>query len=117
MKTLSLIGRIIFAIPFIVFGVFHFLDAAGMSVMIKTWPIPEAWIYLSGLGLILAGLSIILNTKARLATLLLAILLLIIIVAIHIPATLGGDEEYISILLRDISLFGAALTYSTVLKK
>ena len=117
MKTLSSLGRFIFAIPFIVFGIFHFLDAAGMAVMIGTWPTPEAWIYFSGLAFILAGVSIILNIKARLSTLLLALLLLIIIVAIHIPATLGGDQKSISILLRDTSLLGAALTYSGILKK
>lgn len=117
MKTLSSLGRFIFAIPFIVFGILNFIDAAGMSVMIGTWPTPEAWVYFSGLALILAGVSIIINVKARLATLLLALLLLIFIVAIHIPATLGGDQKSVSILLRDISLLGAALTYSGILKK
>lgn len=117
MRALSSLGRFIFAIPFIVFGVFHFMDTAGLSVMIGTWPTPQAWIYFSGLALILAGVSIIINVKARLATLLLALLLLVIILAIHIPATLGGDQKSVSVLLKDISLLGAALTYSGLLKK
>jgi uncharacterized membrane protein YphA (DoxX/SURF4 family) len=116
MKALSSLGRFIYGIPFIIFGAFHFMNASGMAGILKGWPIAEALVYLSGLALILAGASIVINIKARLASLLLALLLLIIIVTIHLPAVMGGDQMAMSGLLKDTALLGAALTYSGILK-
>jgi len=116
MKTLSTLGRFIYAIPFIIFGIFHFMNAGAMAGMISKWPVAEGLIYISGLALILAGLSIILNIKARLASLLLALLLLIIIIGIHVPAVMKGDQMAMGSLLKDIALMGAAITYSGLLK-
>jgi putative oxidoreductase len=118
MKTLSSLGRFLYAIPFLVFGVFHFLNASQMAQWMPSfWPVAEGLVYIAGLGLLLAGISIILNIKARLASLLLALLLLIIIVGIHIPSLGSGDQMVLTSLLKDTSLMGAALTYSGILKK
>ena len=116
MKTLSTLGRFIYAIPFIVFGILHFTNAHQMAGIIKNWPVAEGLVYIAGLGLILAGVSIFLNIKARLASLLLALLLLIFIVSIHIPAIAAGDKMQLGQLLKDTALLGAALTYSGILK-
>lgn len=46
MKTLSSnAGRIIFSIPFLVFGLFHFMNA--MSMLLKDLGLPGATLYLS----------------------------------------------------------------------
>jgi putative oxidoreductase len=116
MKTLSTLGRFIYAIPFIVFGVLHFMNAGAMAGIISKWPVAEGLVYISGLALILAGVSIIINVKARLASLLLALLLLIIILGIQLPAVMGGDQMAMGSLLKDTALLGAALTYSGLLK-
>jgi putative oxidoreductase len=116
MKTLSTLGRFIYAATFIIFGIFHFMKAGDMAGLISKWPIAEGLVYISGLALILAGVSIILNIKARLASLLLALLLLIFIVGIHIPAIMGGNQMEMGSLLKDAALLGAALTYSGILK-
>lgn len=118
MKTLSSLGRFIFAIPIVIFGIFHFMYASQMAQILPSfWPVPEGLVYISGLAFILAGVSIILNIKARLATLLLALLFLIIIVGIRIPTLGSGNSEVISSLLKDIAFLGASLTYSGILKK
>jgi putative oxidoreductase len=117
MKTLSTLGRIIYAVPFVIFGIFHFIDAGLLAGLLKGWPIPEAFIYFSGLAFILAGVSILLNYKARLASLLLALLLLIIIVFVHLPGVTSGSQTALTSLLKDAALLGAALTYSNLLKK
>jgi putative oxidoreductase len=117
MKTLSSLGRFIFAIPFIVFGVLHFMNAGAMAGMISKWPVAEGLVYISGLALVLAGISIIINVKARLACILLAVFLLIIIIAIHVPGVASGNQMAMSGLLKDTSLLGAALTYSGILNK
>jgi putative oxidoreductase len=116
MKTLSTLGRFIFAIPFIVFGAFHFMKAGDMSGLIGKWPFAEGLVYISGLALMLGGVSILINVKARLASLLLALLLLIFILGIHIPALMNGNQMEMGSLLKDTALLGAALTYSGILK-
>jgi len=80
MKALSSLGRFIYAVPFLIFGIFHIKDATGMASVISGWPLATILVYISGVTLILASISIIINVKAQLATLLLALLLLIIIV-------------------------------------
>ena len=88
-----------------------------MAGMLKGWPIAEGLVYISGLALILASVSIILNIKARLACLLLALLLLIFIVTLHLPAVMSGNQMAMGSFLKDTALMGAALTYSGILKK
>lgn len=121
MKTLSKLGRFLYAIPFAVFGIFHLSHASMMAnEVLRGWPIPTVLVYISGLAMILAAASIILNIKARLACLLLALLLLIFIVTLHIPGMMaGGQMAQISQigLLKDMALMGAALTYAGILKK
>jgi len=118
MKTLSYLGRIIFAIPFIVFGIMHFMNATDMAAsMLSDWPVAEGFVYISGFAMILAGVSIITKIQAKIACLLLALLLLIIIITIHIPVVAGGDQMAMAILLRDLGLLGASLTYANLLSK
>jgi putative oxidoreductase len=119
MKFLSSLGRFIYAIPFILFGAFHFMKAAPMAHMVlKGWPVADGLVYVSGLAMILAGVSIIINVQARLACLLLALLLLIFILALHVPAVMHGDPSGMAMggLLKDTALLGAALTYAGILK-
>ena len=118
MKTLAYLGRIVFGIPFIVFGILHFMNAKDMAAnMLANWPVAEGIVYISGLAMILAGVSIITKIQAKLACLLLALLLLLIIVTIHVPQITGGDKMAMSILLRDLGLLGASLTYANLLSK
>jgi putative oxidoreductase len=119
MKSLTFVGRVIYAVPFIIFGVFHFLNAKGMAdSMLQGWPVSTILVYIAGLGLILAGVSIMFNLYARLASVLLAILLLIFILTIHLKGLGSADEMIKQIaltsLLKDASLMGAALTYAGI---
>jgi putative oxidoreductase len=119
MKFLSSLGRFIFAVPFIFFGILHFMKAHLMAqMMLKGWPIADGLVYFAGLGLILAGISIIINVKARLACLLLSLLLLIFLLGLNIPAIIHGDPSGMAVgeFLKNTSLMGAALTYAGILK-
>jgi putative oxidoreductase len=118
MKALSFIGRLVYSVPFAIMGVFHFMKAHLMAAQIlKGWPIADGFVYISGLALIMAAVSIIINFKARLACQLLALLLLTFIVGLHIPSILKGSELAMTMLLKDVALMGAALSYSTILNK
>ncbi|QQS31537.1 MAG: DoxX family membrane protein [Sphingobacteriales bacterium] len=105
------IGQILYTVPFFVFGLFHLMGADAMAGMV---PIPGGaiWIYITGLSMIAAGVSIILRKKTRLACLLLALLLLIYVLSIHLPGVIaGGDGAQAAMgnFLKDIGLMGAAL--------
>jgi uncharacterized membrane protein YphA (DoxX/SURF4 family) len=98
-----------------IFGILHFMAADGMSGMV---PLPGGviWVYITGLSLIAAASSIIIQKKARLASTLLAILLLIFVFAIHLPGALkGGDSGQMSMmsLLKDLAIAGGALIFAS----
>lgn len=101
-------GRYLYALPFAVFGLLHFMAAEDMAGMV---PLPGAvfWVYLTGIALIAAAVSFIIEKKVRLAGLLLGIMLLIFVLSIHVPAVMGeaGDAAMPN-LLKDLSLAGAA---------
>lgn len=110
-------AQIIFAIPFAVFGLFHFMNAGTMAGMLGGWPAAEFLVYFSGAGLIAAAVAIIINKYARLACLLLAAELLIILVATQIPM-LGNPEMAqmaMTNILKDTSLIGGALIVAGIL--
>jgi uncharacterized membrane protein YphA (DoxX/SURF4 family) len=111
--NLSKIGKYLYAIPMVIFGLFHFLNASAMAGMV---PIPGGvfWIYLTGLSLILAGISIIIQKLDDWSSFLLAVLLLVFVLTIHLPGVLAGGEMeqmYMTNLLKDLALAGGALIY------
>jgi len=114
-------GQIIYAIVMAIFGIFHFANGGNMTGFVPSWlPAPKFWVYLVGLALIAAAVSIIINKKASLATLLLGIMLVIFVLAIHLPGALGSDQAAAQLsstmLLKDLALAGAAFFMSGVFK-
>ncbi len=106
------VARILYAAPMGVFGLFHFMNANGMAGMV---PIPGGvfWVYLTGLGLLAACVSIIIGKKARLAALLLGVMLAIFALSIHLPGMFSAASEQAAqastaSFLKDIALAGAA---------
>lgn len=110
-RTIASIGRILFALPFLLFGVFHFMDPTGMAgEVLEGWPAASFFVVLSGIGLILAAIALIINKWTKVAMLLLALELLIFVLAVHAPGlAAGGGKEVMIGLFKDISLMGGAL--------
>lgn len=114
--SLGCTAKWLYAVPLFVFGLFHFLQGKNMVGMISNWPMPLFWVYLSGAGLILGTLAIVLNRYARLASMLLAVELGLFVLILHVPAILaGGEGAQMSVMsaLKDIALIGGALFIST----
>ncbi len=109
--ALALIGRILFGLPFIFFGIFHLMQPGGMAQgVLQGWPIASALVVISGIGLILAGIAILINKFVKLAAVLLALELLIFVLAVHVPGLAGeGGQQVMINLLKDVSLMGGAL--------
>ena len=112
------VARIIFAIPFGIFGLFHFMNAPDMATEFVPSFIPggEFWVYLTGLGLVLACVSLLIQKQMRLACLLLAAMLGIFVLTIHLPGLMEGKEIAMPMLLKDLGLAGGALTYAGLSK-
>jgi putative oxidoreductase len=61
------IGRVVFGIIFCIFGSFHFIKGSQMAGAVPAWiPGGVIWVYVTGLILLLAGISILINKKASL---------------------------------------------------
>jgi uncharacterized membrane protein YphA (DoxX/SURF4 family) len=117
-------GRILFSIPFLVFGINHFRFAEGMAGMV---PIPGGafWVYFTGLAQVLAAIAFLSGKQMRLAALLTAVLMIIYALSIHLPGFLGAGDDMaagmnaMSSMLKDLGLAGGALAlaYASDLKK
>ncbi len=104
----STLGRYLYALPFGVFGILHFVNAGQMAGMV---PIPGGvfWVYLTGLAMLAACISILIEQKVRLATILLGVMLIIFVLSIHLPAVIGGEmQSSMPNLLKDLALAGGA---------
>ena len=117
MKT---IGKIIFALPFAVFGINHFINAGMMSGIVPSYfPASVFWVYLTGAAFLLASVSIIINRYAKLAGVLLAAMLLIFVLLVHIPGIANAADQAsmmnsMTQLLKDTALAGGALVVSSL---
>ena len=111
MHALPTIGRYLFAIPMAIFGAFHFMRGADMAGMV---PVPGGvfWVYLTGAGLIAAAVAIVTGKMAVLACRLLAVFLLLTAFTVHLPVLMGGDQNAMSQVLKDVALAGGALILS-----
>ena len=112
MKKLTTIGRILFAVPFALFGINHFLMLDYYLGMLTSFvPLGAYTIVLTGIMMIAASVSIITKILVKFSTLLLAGLLFVFIVTIHIPHLITDADKTITIigLLKDISLMGGSL--------
>jgi len=108
-NLVSRLSQIVFALVMLVFAFFHLSNANGMAGMVPAFiPGGVIWVYVSGVALAVAGLAFILNMKVRLAGYLLGALLLIIVLTIHLPDLIGGNEMSMSMLLKDTGLAAAA---------
>lgn len=113
MKVLTgSIARILYGLPFGIFGLLHFMNANAMAGMV---PIPGGvfWIYLTGLALVATSVSIIIEKYTRLACILLGIMLLIFVLSIHLPGVIGAESQQamqasMTNLLKDAALAGGA---------
>jgi putative oxidoreductase len=114
MKNIATIGRILFALPFGIIGLNHFLMTDTFLGMMSSFlPGGGYTILLTGALLIAASICIILNKFIKIVCFSLAGLLLLFIVTIHIPHLLSADSAIIHEglfgLLKDTGLMGGAL--------
>jgi len=112
--SLPTLGKYLYTIPFVAFGIMHFTNTDALAGMV---PIPggSLWVYVTGLCLLAASLSVYTGRHTALAMKLLGILLLIIVFSIHVPGVMGGGAEtWMTPMLHTIGLAGGAFVLAGV---
>jgi putative oxidoreductase len=111
-STLTEAGRIVFALPFAVFGVLHLMAGPDMAGLVPGWlPAPTLWIYLVGLAFLAASVSFLIGKMVRQAGIALALLLASFVLTIKIPGMMNPDTFLMAMAngLKDLALAGGAL--------
>jgi uncharacterized membrane protein len=114
-STISKIGVILYALVIAFFGVNHFIKGNGMSGMVPSFlPGGVFWVYLTGAALILAAISFLTGKQTKLAGILLAVFLLLVVFTVHLPGIINApDERSVNVpminLIKDLGLAAGAL--------
>ena len=113
MDAVLLVGRILFAFMFLMSGFNHLAKAEAMAgyAAYKKVPAPKLANLLSGVLMLLGGLSIILGVYADLGALVLAILLVVMAVKMHDFWNAQGEAKQPEMIgfLKNVSMAGGAL--------
>ncbi len=121
-ESISKSGRYIFAIPLIMFGFSHLMNASAMEAMV---PVPGGafWVYFTGVALLAGAVGVITNLKGLgpLAAFLLGVLLFLFAFTVHLPMMLKAPDESARMMpmiafLKDIGLAGGAWAIAVLLK-
>ena len=113
--TIFKIGTILYALVIGFFGINHFVEGTGMQKLVPAFlPGGVAWVYITGAALIAAAISFLVNKQVRLAGLLLAVFLILIVVTVHLPAVINaphdGSRRFPMVnMIKDTGLAAAAL--------
>jgi uncharacterized membrane protein YphA (DoxX/SURF4 family) len=112
------VARALFALPFVVFGFFHFVGADAMAAAV---PVPGGvfWVYLTGAALIAGGIGVLTGILGRWAAYGLALLVGTFALTVHLPML--GDPAMQQMatagFLKDTALAGAALAFAGTFAK
>jgi uncharacterized membrane protein len=108
-------GRLFFTIPIAVFGTEHFTDTTDIATMVPSWiPAHTFWVYVVGVGLIAAALSITVKVQSRLAATLVGAMFCSFVVLMDIPAALAEPSNRFSwtLALRELAFGSGALAFA-----
>lgn len=110
------VARVLFALPFIASGVLHLVNAGAMAPSVPA-PGGVFWVYLTGVALLAGGVGVLTRRLGMWAALGLAVLLLLFIATIHLPALARPDARQMALvhLIKDTGLLGGALTWAGLL--
>lgn len=121
MKNLSILGRVLFALPFFMMGINHIFMFDVFEGMMTTF-IPGAGftIIFVGLVLIATAIAIMLKKYVTISCYIIAALLLLFILSIHLPNLFSNAKEHFTValinLLKDTGLLGGSLFIASIYK-
>lgn len=103
----------IFAFVMLVFGIMHLFGSGQMSSIVPL-PFQRFWVFFTGFALIAYAVSVFINHKwSQIAGYLLALMLVIFVVSVHLPAIIRHElfsELSVIMALKDLALAVAAIS-------
>jgi len=108
-------GRLFLTIPLAVFGTEHFTNAADIANIVPRWfPAHVFWVYLVGIALIAAALSITVQIQSPLAATLLGAMFFSFVLLIDMPGIMAhpSNRFFWALGLREMTFSGGALAYA-----
>jgi len=113
MQFVPAAGRILFALPFLMFGMGHLTDPGSMAGMVPGFlPASSAIVVLTGIVIILGGLSIMVGFHTKKGAWLLFLFLVPTAIFVWGSGMVSGDQVAFSMFFKDLGLAGAALFFS-----
>jgi uncharacterized membrane protein len=105
-----------FAIPLAVFGAEHFSLGSSMLALVPLYmPFRLSWIYVVGVALVIASLSIATKFAVRWSGLLFGIMMFLFVAMIHLPGAIkSGDRIIWTIVFREMLFGGGGLVLAGV---
>lgn len=120
MKNFIRIVQMFFGAAWLIFGTQHFWYVDAVAKMVPEYfPARRFWAYLVGAAMIAAGLSLIAGIKARLAAVLLGVMLLMFFLTIQVPKMIGGNWSAVNWtrIFQDFAIAAAAFMLAWILSK
>lgn len=117
MQTVISLGKYLFAIPLFIFGLMHLMSADQMASMA---PGGAFMVYFTGLCLLAGSVSVMMGKYDKLASVLIALLLLLFLIP-HVQGMMNATDEGTKAMqminiLKNISMAGGALAYAALAK-
>ena len=117
MEKLLNLGRWIFPLSFLMYVGMHFGQPALGASFVPSWFLfPMFWNYFTGLCILAFIVSTLIGKYDKLATILMALYVLLMIFLVHIPRAAGSENDMLNI-FRNIMLIGALLVYAKYVAK
>jgi uncharacterized membrane protein YphA (DoxX/SURF4 family) len=117
-NKLILLGRLLFGISMIVFGIQHFMYASFLATLVMAWlPAHLFWIYLTGTAMVAAGLAITAAIQARLAGILLGVMFLLWVLLLHGPRVFPAihNQDELTSLFVALAFSGSSFIFAAAL--
>ncbi|HEX4888075.1 MAG TPA: hypothetical protein VFV37_08520 [Luteibaculaceae bacterium] len=112
MKTILNTGKWLFPLSFLLYVGLHFGNPQVGASFVPSWlPAPLFWNYFTGLCIAAYITSCLIGKLDRLASLLMALYVLLMIVLVHLPRAAGSENDMLNI-FRNAMIMGALLVYA-----
>ncbi len=117
MQSVINLGKYLFAVPLLVFGLMHYMSADQMAGMA---PGGAIMVYFTGTCLLAGSIAIMIGKYDKLASILMALLLLLFLIP-HVQGMMSATDEgtkamQLINILKNISMAGGALVCATLAK-
>ncbi len=95
-KRLTRLGQLTFGVCALVFGAAHFVYLNFTAPLVPKWlpPTQDFWAYATGIAFIVAGVAILTGMQARLAAILMTVMVAAFTPLIHVPMLLADPSSH-----------------------